>query len=211
MQHMQRTAGHCNTPVTHCNTLQPRVQRTLAHAQTATHCNTQHTATHCNTLQHTALHCNTLQYTTYCNTLHCTATHFTTQHHTATYCNTLHCTATHFTTQHHTATQSWKSAVPCANAPARECVGTHTLFEPPLESDWISNFQITHSVDISICITNAHTCTHTQCLLAPLDAWLSSWCFRSLLNLWYVWLKHTYTHTSVFSRPLLMAHWVREF
>jgi len=148
----------------------------------------QDTAKHCNSLQHTATHCNTL-------------------HRTATHCTALQHTAPHSTTLQHSVERALSHAPTCP----RESVSAHTLFEPPLESDWISNFQMTHSIDISLCITHAHTCTHTQCLFAPLDAWLSSWCFRSLLTLWDVWLKHTYTHTSVFSRHFVMAHWVREF
>jgi len=82
------SASQCNIlHATHCNKLQ----------QTATHCNTLHTATHCNTLQHTATHCNTLQdgltreHWTHCNALfHYTAAHCNTLlWHTATHCNTM--------------------------------------------------------------------------------------------------------------------------
>ena len=72
----------------------------LQHLQrTATHCNTlQHTAPHCNILQHTAIRWNTLQHTaTYCNTT-CNRYALLCAHMQeilATHCNTLHHTATH--------------------------------------------------------------------------------------------------------------------
>ena len=90
------SATHCNTPATHCNTLQ----------RTATHCNAlQRTARHYNTLQNTATHCNTRQYTiTHCKCVYVVCD--TVQHPRCRVCmyvcNTLQHTATRCTTLQHT-------------------------------------------------------------------------------------------------------------
>ena len=144
---LQRTAPHCNTTATYCNTL-GRMHEPLWHrdARAVGWCFTlkvQHTATQCNTVQHMSqrmgwcfchgIHLQKilsryssqekqkLQRTaTHCNTLQHTATHCDTLRHTATHCDTLQYSATHCNPLLISET-FWNSWIQCNQHRGKKC------------------------------------------------------------------------------------------